>query len=132
VATGPLRHPPGGARASLLLLVGGAMFELVTGVTNIQYFYAWPFGFYQAHYYGAWVFIAAFVVHVAFRLRRMITGLRSRNLRSELRTPVSATTAEPSDPDHLVSPDPAPATISRRGPLSMVVANSPALLAACC
>ena len=39
-------------RVSLLLLVGGAMFELVTGVMNIQYFYAWPFGFYQAHYSG--------------------------------------------------------------------------------
>ncbi|MGH3886391.1 MAG: molybdopterin-dependent oxidoreductase, partial [Pseudonocardiaceae bacterium] len=52
-------------RASLLLLVGGAVFELVTGVMNIQYFYAWPFSFYQAHYYGAWVFMSAFVVHVA-------------------------------------------------------------------
>jgi DMSO/TMAO reductase YedYZ molybdopterin-dependent catalytic subunit len=115
-------------RASLLLLVGGAVFELVTGVMNIQYFYAWPFGFYQAHYYGAWVFIAAFLVHVAFRLRRMVTALRSRSLRNELRTPVSATTAEPPDPDHLVSPDPAPATISRRGALGMVAASSLVLL----
>jgi DMSO/TMAO reductase YedYZ molybdopterin-dependent catalytic subunit len=115
-------------RASLLLLVGGAVFELVTGVMNIQYFYAWPFGFYQAHYYGAWVFIAAFVVHVAFRLPRMVTGLRSRSLRTELRTPVSATTAEHPDPDHLVSPDPAAPTISRRGALGMVAAGSLALL----
>jgi DMSO/TMAO reductase YedYZ molybdopterin-dependent catalytic subunit len=115
-------------RASLLLLVGGAVFELVTGVMNIQYFYAWPFGFYQAHYYGAWVFIAAFVVHVAFRLPRMITALRSRSLRTELRTPVSATIAEPPDPDHLVSPDPAPATISRRGALGTVAAGSLVLL----
>ena len=115
-------------RCSLLLLVGGAVFELVTGVMNIQYFYAWPFGFYQAHYYGAWVFIAAFVVHVAFRLRRMVTALRSRSIRSELRTPVSATTAEPPDPDRLVSPQPAAATISRRGALGMVAAGSLALL----
>jgi hypothetical protein len=104
------------------------VFELVTGVMNIQYFYAWPFGFYQAHYYGAWVFIAAFVVHVAFRLPRMVTGLRSRSLRRELRTPLSATTAEPLDPDHLVSPDPAPPTMSRRGALGMVTAGSLALL----
>ena len=116
-------------RASLLLLVGGAVFELVTGVMNIQYFYAWPFGFYQAHYYGAWVFMAAFVVHVAFRLPRMVTALRARSLRRELRTPRSATIAEPLDPDHLVSPDPAPATISRRGALGMVAAGSLALLA---
>jgi DMSO/TMAO reductase YedYZ molybdopterin-dependent catalytic subunit len=111
-------------RASLLLLVGGAVFELVTGVMNIQYYYAWPFGFYQAHYYGAWVFIAAFVVHVAFRLRTMVSALRGRSLRVELRTPVSQTFAEEPDPDHLVSPDPAPATISRRGALGMVAAGS--------
>ncbi|MGH3768351.1 MAG: molybdopterin-dependent oxidoreductase [Pseudonocardiaceae bacterium] len=115
-------------RASLLLLVGGAVFELVTGVMNIQYFYAWPFQFYQAHYYGAWVFMSAFVVHVAFRLPRMVTALRSRSLRAELRTPVTETVAEPPDPDHLVSADPAPATISRRGALGMVAASSLALL----
>ncbi|MGH3789045.1 MAG: molybdopterin-dependent oxidoreductase [Pseudonocardiaceae bacterium] len=114
-------------RASLLLLVGGAVFQLVTGVMNIQYFYAWPFGFYQAHYYGAWVFMAAFVVHVAFRLPRMISALRSRSLGSELRTPLSATTPEQPDPDRLVSPDPAPPTISRRGALGMVAACSLAL-----
>lgn len=115
-------------RVSLLLLVGGAVFELVTGVMNIQYFYAWPFSFYQAHYYGAWVFMSAFVVHVALRLRRMVTALRARSLRAELRTPLSATSAEPPDPDHLVSPDPAPPTISRRGALGMVAASSLALL----
>jgi DMSO/TMAO reductase YedYZ molybdopterin-dependent catalytic subunit len=115
-------------RVSLLLLVGGAMFELITGVMNIQYFYAWPFGFYQAHYYGAWVFMAAFVVHVALRARRMLTALRARSLRRELRTPLAETTAEPPDPDHLVSPYPAPASISRRGALGMVAASSLALL----
>jgi DMSO/TMAO reductase YedYZ molybdopterin-dependent catalytic subunit len=96
---------------------------------NIQYYYAWPFGFYQAHYYGAWVFIAAFVVHVAFRLRTMVSALRGRSLRVELRTPVSQTFAEEPDPDHLVSPDPAPATISRRGALGMVAAGSLTLFA---
>jgi DMSO/TMAO reductase YedYZ molybdopterin-dependent catalytic subunit len=115
-------------RVSLLLLVGGAVFELVTGVMNIQYFYAWPFSFYQAHYYGAWVFMSAFVVHVALRLRRMVTALRARSLRAELRIPLSATSAEQPDPDHLVSPDPAPPTISRRGALGMVAASSLALV----
>jgi DMSO/TMAO reductase YedYZ molybdopterin-dependent catalytic subunit len=114
-------------RVSLLLLVGGAVFELVTGVMNIQYFYAWPFSFYQAHYYGAWVFMSAFVVHVGLRLRLMVSALQARSLRGELRTPLSATTAEEPDPDHLVSPDPAPPTISRRGALGMVVASSLAL-----
>ena len=94
---------------------------------NIQYYYAWPFGFYQAHYYGAWVFIAAFVVHVAFRLPRMVSALRARSLRQELRTPVSQTVAERPDPDHLVSDDPAPPTISRRGALGLVASCSLAL-----
>lgn len=116
-------------RVSLLLLVGGAMFELVTGVMNIQYYYAWPFSFYQAHYYGAWVFMAAFVVHVALRLGRMRTALRSRSLRRELGTGLSQTTAEPPDPHHLVSPDPAPPTMSRRGALGTVAASSLTLLA---
>ena len=115
-------------RASLLLLVGGAVFELVTGVMNIQYYYAFPVVFYQAHYYGAWVFIAAFVVHVAFRLRRLVTALLARSLIRELRTPLSTTRPEPPDPDHLVSPNPAPPTISRRGALGMVALSSLALL----
>jgi DMSO/TMAO reductase YedYZ molybdopterin-dependent catalytic subunit len=115
-------------RASLLLLVGGVMFELVTGVMNIQYFAVWPVNFSQAHYYGAWVFMSAFVVHVALRLPRMVSALRTRSLRRELRTPLEQTTAEEPDPDHLVSPDPAPPTISRRGALGMVTASSLALL----
>ncbi|MGH3899264.1 MAG: molybdopterin-dependent oxidoreductase [Pseudonocardiaceae bacterium] len=114
-------------RASLLLLVGGAGFELVTGVMNIQYLYAWPFSFYQAHYYGAWVFMSAFVVHVGLRLPRMVSALRTRSLRGELRTPLSATIPEEPDPDHLVSPAPAPPTISRRGALGMVATSSLAL-----
>jgi DMSO/TMAO reductase YedYZ molybdopterin-dependent catalytic subunit len=54
----------------------------------------------------------------------MVGALRGRSLRAELRTPVSQTTAEEPDPDHLVSADPAPATISRRGALGMVAAGS--------
>ena len=46
-------------RLSLLLLVGGILFEIVTGVLNIQYDYIFGFSFYTGHYFGAWVFIAA-------------------------------------------------------------------------
>src|SRR5580765_8439100 len=48
-------------RGTLLLLVGGILFEIVTGLLNIQYDYAFGFSFYTGHYYGAWVFTAAFV-----------------------------------------------------------------------
>ena len=47
-------------RLSLLLLVGGALFEFATGVLNIQNWYPWHYNFVTAHYWGAWVFFAAF------------------------------------------------------------------------
>jgi len=114
-------------RLSLVLLVGGAIFEFVTGVINIQYWYVFPGSFYQLHFYGAWVFMAAFVVHVVLRLRRMVTALRSRSLRAELRTDTANTRPEPPDPDELVAPDPAPPTMSRRGALALVGGGSLAL-----
>src|SRR5437879_76041 len=59
-------------RLSLLLLVGGILFQIVTGVLNIQYDYVFGFSFYTAHYYGAWVFIGGFVVHVCLKLPTMV------------------------------------------------------------
>ncbi len=50
-------------RISLLLLVGGALFEFTTGVLNVQLDYLFPGSFYPLHFYGAWVFFAAFVTH---------------------------------------------------------------------
>ncbi|MGI8682384.1 MAG: molybdopterin-dependent oxidoreductase [Mycobacteriales bacterium] len=111
-------------RLSLVLLVGGAVFEFATGILNVQLEYVFPGSFYTLHFYGAWVFIAAFVVHVALKLRRMVTALRSRSLRTELATPLARTEPEPPDPDRLVSPDPALPTISRRGVLGLVAAGS--------
>lgn len=111
-------------RLSLLLLVGGILFEIATGVLNIQYDYLFGFSFYTAHYFGAWVFIAAFVVHVAIKLPRLVTSLRSRSFRGELRTPRSRTRPEPLDADGLVSVDPAAPTLSRRGALGLVGGGS--------
>lgn len=107
-------------RLSLLLLVGGILFEIATGALNIQYDYLFGFSFYTAHYYGAWVFITGFVVHVALKLPHMITGLRSRSMRAELRTPLAQTRPELPDPYGLIATDPAPATMSRRGALALV------------
>ena len=45
-------------RVSLIMLVGGVLFEFATGILNIQNYYVFPFSFYTAHLYGAWVFIA--------------------------------------------------------------------------
>lgn len=115
-------------RVSLLLLVGSALFQVATGVLNIQLEYYFPGSFYPLHFYGAWVFIAAFVVHVGSRFGRMRRALSSRSLRAELRTPVARTEPEPPDVTGLVSPRPAAPTMSRRGALGLVGAGSLAVL----
>ena len=115
-------------RVSLLMLVGGVLFEIVTGVLNIQYDYLFGFSFYTAHYYGAWVFIAGFLVHVPLKLRTMVTSLRSRSLGEVLRTDRAHTVPEPGlgtrEAHGLVPSDPDPATTSRRGALALVGGGS--------
>ncbi|KJS58086.1 membrane protein [Streptomyces rubellomurinus] len=116
-------------RLSLLLLVGGAIFEFVTGVLNIQLYYVFPGSFYTIHFYGAWVFLGAFVVHVALKLPRMLSALRSRRLSTVLATDTAHTLPEEADPEGLVAAArPAAATISRRGALALTGAGSATLL----
>ncbi|WP_406441666.1 molybdopterin-dependent oxidoreductase [Streptomyces sp. NBC_01613] len=95
-------------RLSLLLLVGGGLFEFVTGVLNVQLDYVFPGSFYPLHFYGAWVFFAAFVAHAVLK-----TPMALRNLR-QLREEKS----------ELVSPNPDPPTVSRRGALGLVGGGS--------
>ncbi len=102
------------------MLVGGILFEIITGVLNIQYDYIFGFSFYTAHYYGAWVFIAGFVIHLVIKIPRMWTGLKSMSLREVLRTRRADTRPEPYEADGLVAAEPAPPTISRRGALALV------------
>jgi DMSO/TMAO reductase YedYZ molybdopterin-dependent catalytic subunit len=111
-------------RLSLLLLVGGILFEIATGVLNIQYDYVFGFSFYTAHYYGGWIFLGAFAAHVAIKLPRMVRALRSRSLRAELRTSREQTRPEPPDAEGLVAAEPAEATMSRRGALALVGGGS--------
>ncbi len=70
-------------RLSLLLLVGGALFEFVTGVLNIQLDYIFPGSFYTLHFYGAWVFIAAFVTHAVLRVPMALRNLGEMRRRGE-------------------------------------------------
>jgi DMSO/TMAO reductase YedYZ molybdopterin-dependent catalytic subunit len=107
-------------RISLGLLVGSILFELATGVLNIQYDYVFGFSFYTGHYWGAWVFTFAFLTHVSLKLPLMVRSLRSRSLRRELRTPLSLTTVETGTTSDLVATDPGPPTVSRRGALAIV------------
>lgn len=63
-------------RISLLLLVGGALFEFVTGVLNVQLDYVFPGSFYPLHFYGAWVFFAAFAAHALLKTPTALRNLR--------------------------------------------------------
>lgn len=116
-------------RASLLLLVSGAVFEFVTGIMNIDYDYSFGFSFYDGHFFGAWVFIAGFALHATLRFPRMWRALRSRPLGRELRTGLAGTKPEFPEPgddpaDTLIALNPAAPTISRRGVLALVGGSS--------
>ncbi|MEV6759309.1 molybdopterin-dependent oxidoreductase [Streptomyces sp. NPDC051105] len=65
-------------RISLLLLVGGGLFEFTTGVLNVQLDYVFPGSFYPLHFYGAWVFFAAFVAHAALKTPTALRAARQR------------------------------------------------------
>jgi DMSO/TMAO reductase YedYZ molybdopterin-dependent catalytic subunit len=108
-------------RLSLVLIVGGVVFEMSTGILNIDYLN--PITFYPGHFYGAWAFMAGFAVHVAVKFGDMVHALRSRRMRTELRTGLANTRSEPLD-GGLVAPEPAPPTISRRGILALVGGTS--------
>jgi DMSO/TMAO reductase YedYZ molybdopterin-dependent catalytic subunit len=54
-------------RLSLILLVGATAFQLLTGLTNIFYWYAWPFFFTDTHYWTAWVVAGSVLLHVSIK-----------------------------------------------------------------
>ncbi|MFE3634998.1 molybdopterin-dependent oxidoreductase [Streptomyces cellostaticus] len=99
-------------RLSLLLLVGGGLFEFTTGVLNVQLAYVFPGSFYPLHFYGAWVFFAAFVAHAVLKTPAALRTVR-RRLREE---------EEPRS--DLAAPRPDPPTVSRRGALGLVGGGS--------
>lgn len=113
-------------RLSLAFLVGGGLFEFATGILDIQYAYLFKFFFTNAHYYGAWVFSAAFAFHVAIKLPTMRTALSSRRALRPLLDDLANTRSEPSDQlaSDLIAPSPAAPTMSRRALLGTVGAGS--------
>jgi len=110
-------------RVTLIMLVGGVVFEMLSGIFNIGYVYGYG-SFYPGHFYGAWIFMAAFVVHVSLKLPKMVESLRSRRLRTELRTGLAGTQPEPYSEGGLVALSPAAPTISRRSVLALVGGTS--------
>lgn len=103
-------------RISLLLLVGGGLFEFTTGILNVQLDYVFPGSFYPLHFYGAWVFFAAFVAHALLKTPAAVRAVRHR----------SDPSGKPADSAAagLVAPRPDPPTMSRRGALGLVGGGS--------
>ena len=127
----PARSPAQAVeRLSILLLVGSGLFEFATGVLNIQVFYPWHFSFVLAHYYGAWVFISALLLHVAVKLPTVRQAYRIHGVLKPLKDDLAHTRPQPYEPGGLAPPSPAAPTISRRGLLGLVGAGSLALLIA--
>ncbi len=139
----PVRSPAHALeRLTLACLVGGALFEFVTGILNIQYWYAFKFDFPQAHYYGGWVFIGALVAHVSVKFPTMRRSLRTREAVLAAAAPTGSHRASPAAPDVIVtdgdmgawaspaaaiathdgltSPNPRPPSMSRRAMLGSV------------
>ncbi|QEC50799.1 molybdopterin-dependent oxidoreductase [Baekduia soli] len=115
-------------RLGIALLVGSALFEFATGVVNMQNWYPFSFNFVVAHYYGAIVFIASILLHVAIKLPVMRRAWRERDGLAPLRASLAQTVPEPPDEHGLVAAQPAAPTISRRGLLGLVGVGSATLL----
>ncbi|MFE5191750.1 molybdopterin-dependent oxidoreductase [Streptomyces sp. NPDC056628] len=113
-------------RLSLLFLVGGGLFTFLTGVLNIQLDYVFPGSFYRLHFYGAWVFFAAFAAHAALRVPQTVRTLRQRG--GPVAYVRSTTSPAPAASDELAAPDPASPTLSRRGLAALVGGSSLLLL----
>jgi hypothetical protein len=73
-------------RLSLLPLIGGSIFMLVTGIANVDLWYPWPFFFPAGHFAVAWVTIGALVVHIGAK-----ASITRRALRRGVVEPVAAT-----------------------------------------
>ncbi len=107
-------------RGTYALLIGSSIFLVFTGLFNIAYWYPWSFGFVQAHFYAAWVFLGAIVGHVAIKFPVMRRAFRERGVLRPLRENLAATEPEPYDEDTSAPLEPDPPTISRRGLVGVV------------
>jgi DMSO/TMAO reductase YedYZ molybdopterin-dependent catalytic subunit len=66
------------SRLSLLVLVGSAVFMLVTGLINISQWYPFGFSFKVAHYWTGWVAVGAVLTHVGALAPQIRRGLARR------------------------------------------------------
>jgi DMSO/TMAO reductase YedYZ molybdopterin-dependent catalytic subunit len=124
-----VRH--GLERLSILVLVAGAIFQLVTGLLNVIQWYPWAFAFVPTHYQVAWITVGALIVHIAVKAPAIARGYRgSRDTPLDASPGSVPAAAPPPDtvvdaPDRTAGPAVAPArelaglgTVSRRSLLT--------------
>ena len=101
----PVGSPAQGIeRLAIALLVSSAIFEFVTGIMNAQYWYAFGFNFVIAHYYGAVIFVASLVLHVAVKSPVIVRAYRTRGWLEPLRDDLAHTRPEPARARRVVAP----------------------------
>jgi DMSO/TMAO reductase YedYZ molybdopterin-dependent catalytic subunit len=68
------------ARLSLVPLVGGSLFLLMSGLLNTSRWYPWEFGFREAHFWTAWIVIGSLFIHIGAQIAvvRRTVGRRAR------------------------------------------------------
>lgn len=64
-------------RISLVGLVGGSLFMLVSGTLNISLWYPWRFSFPRAHFWMAWVTIGSLIVHIGAKWATAVAAVKS-------------------------------------------------------
>ena len=81
-------------RLSILVLISGAIFELVSGLLNIVQWYPWQFYFTDAHYLVAWITFGALLLHVAVKAPVIARGLANRGAQAPETVAMDVATAE--------------------------------------
>lgn len=99
-------------RVSLVGLVGGSLFMLVSGMLNISLWYPWRFSFPRAHFWMAWITIGSLIVHVGAKWATAVAAVKGAEPTEGRSTSAQAGLAE------------AELGVSRRGFLRAVFATS--------
>jgi len=69
-------------RVSIFALVGGSLFQLLSGLSNTARWYPWQFNFTVTHYWTAWIVIGALIAHIAAKIHISRRALLSTEARS--------------------------------------------------
>lgn len=104
-------------RASVGVLVGTALVQLITGLFNVLDWYPWPWDFVPVHRFLGYVLIGSILLHVAVKLPDIRYGLRAPLARGDVLTerPWQENPAAYSNNADTHQPPPATPALTRRG-----------------